>query len=160
MQCLHAMAFTLELHDSHSHLDPRGRPLPRSDQAPSRRELCARYNLRTGGRCDCHHGGSRRSGHRRLRGLRRRPGCEANQSQDCGAVCAGVRAHLRAPGLNPPHGRQSFLGHRPDESAFLDPGRVGHVFGRDQAEAFGRSPPDVRRGHRRLQANGRVWRRS
>ena len=35
-------------------------------------------------------------------------------------VCAGVRKHLRAPGRNPAHGRQSVLGHRPHEDALRE----------------------------------------
>ena len=49
-------------------------------------------------------------------------GAKQTKAKTAGGVCAGVRAHLRAPGLNPPHGRQSFLGHRPHEGAFRDPG--------------------------------------
>ena len=39
-------------------------------------------------------------------------------------VCAGVRQDLRAPGRNPPHGRQSLLGHRPHEARLRSAARL------------------------------------
>ena len=137
---------------------PRRRPLHRSNQAPPGGELRPRRHLRTGGRGHRHHGRPRRSGHRRLRRLRHRPRRHAHHRPHAPGIRTRVRPHLRPPGRNPPHRRQSLLGHRPHEAPLCGPARRRRNSRPNQGKNPRRSPRHVRGRHRRLPDHGRIRR--
>ena len=104
------------MHDSYPHLDPGRRPLHRPDQAPSRGELRARHHYEQVADVIVTMvvRGAPAIGVSAAYGI----ALGAQHTQRCHRrrVCARVREDLRAPGRNPPHRRQSLLGHRPHEA--------------------------------------------